>query len=761
MYSSVDPQIKTTLAEASWQEFRRFVSRDQWAFDDPSHSPRKEEIAQAIRNCGKPGACTFLRGRGYKYVLPVLHARHFEKAVAHRRKLYYVSHGRHALLYLDIDLHHAWQTATEGNEAKRLIDALLCRFFGEPSVFWMNSRRGINGYLKVDLCGERAEVANKVLGRLEEALQRFLASYDNLADFEVKGKIEFLRDGGYAWAQYGKLPVHAADWSFARLEEFKQTPTLPLRGLQALCRRIEAAIPADVLTRHKLYKKGLGEAPPVKDGYFLITPDVGDALVETHGEGWQWLFQIRQEEGGRVWMALRHHRPGAVPLTEAEIRAGNVSPSGILAAPASTFDRLDAVPNDDSNGLPAATHKHEERKAHHERDDSEPDCLVQRDGGALRLGTDEQGRGSHRVATPGAPDSKNVGRGHRITGVFIDDLLTEPDSLKRQHEALLRLARHLKRVPSLEEALHFLRSKKLYTGPWDEHLARRTARVRSILSFVGRTFFANKCGDGSVNLGKYDAWATKHFPSGLVGKGRKGLTPAGQVVESGPGIHVNTTFIATFLAVCEFALVIDRNEDGTLPHQRAEQLWYALHLKGLVHVKFCARKWAVCRESLVKFDIIKITNRDYGPGKAMEWAPGPYFPFLGLWKTKKLPSLIGAVKRKVFSRRKEGTTTEDHNTLLRKQPDLQAVPGRFRLSRPPPVPPDGLMIAEIRPRRLCDMGESDGGVRIGGDYRVIASFALGPRFSHRLFSPSPSGHITADDSLEKWCSGWPERRAGN
>jgi len=119
-----------TLAEATWQEFSQFLSKYQWAFDDPSHSPRKVEIHHAIENRGQDGCCTFYREEGYKYVLPVLHPRHFEKAIDQKRKIYYVSYGGQALLYFDIDLHQVWQTEEQGREAKEDIEALLRKFFG-------------------------------------------------------------------------------------------------------------------------------------------------------------------------------------------------------------------------------------------------------------------------------------------------------------------------------------------------------------------------------------------------------------------------------------------------------------------------------------------------------------------------------------------------------------------------------------------------------------------------------------------------------
>ena len=130
----------------------------------------------------------------------------------------------------------------------------------------------------------------------------------------------------------------------------------------------------------------------------------------------------------------------------------------------------------------------------------------------------------------------------------------------------------------------------------------------------------------------------------------------------------------------EFALVIDRNQDGSLPHHRAESVWEALSAKGLVAVPFCARKWAVCREEMVKHGVVLITDRDYHHGKAMRWAVGPYFPFLGLWKAKKQPSLIGPGTLPGEKEKQK----EEPNTWLRKQPAWKTTIAGLALSRPPP-----------------------------------------------------------------------------
>jgi len=221
----------------------------------------------------------------------------------------------------------------------------------------------------------------------------------------------------------------------------------------------------------------------------------------------------------------------------------------------------------------------------------------------------------------------------------------------------------------------FLKDKKLFTGLWEDNKGRN-ARVPGILTFLAQNFDPAKCAKGSVNVGKYDAWAKKAFPNGLTGQLRGGLT---EYMErySGATVHVSSSFISNFLSVVEFALLIDRNQDNSLPHNRVEELWTALN----VSVKFDARKWAVCRDQLEKYGIIAVTDRNYSSGKAMKWDVGTYFPFLGLWKTKKERSLLGPGELPTKRKR----TTEQHNTLLQLQSDLSPILGTLKLSRPPPV----------------------------------------------------------------------------
>ncbi len=608
--------------------------------DDPSHSPRAEEIESAIRNKGRKGSNTFIRPGGWKYILRPLQSWTFQKAIAAKRKIYYVSYGAQALLYFDIDLHYAWQTMEEGQKARQLLDEIF-----PHRLFWSESRRGLNGYLKVNLQSRDYESANKVFDDLEKALQLYLAKHKNLADFEINGRISYFRNDKFIWKQYGKLPIHSHDWNFAKLEEFESKPAVRLQDLSALCNQIEASIPQEVLQRHKEYKKSLGDTPPFENGFFLVTPSIEKALVEKYGEAWQYRLMdwTNPEEG--TWLAEKYYRPGQIPITEHELREEQ------KRVHAKQMQTSEAVPR-----VIAPTDKVNQEHASH---------------------TAAKKHGMVQPARSRVEPSADQPRQFKLE---LSNLRAEPDSFKRQREALFRLARSLKRVPTLDESLRLFQDERLFTGIWSENEGRRKARTSSTLAFIAETFDAGKCANGTVNIGKYDAWAKANFPSGLRGRNRRGMTENGQVIEIENSVRVRPEFIAVFLSVCEFALLIDKNQDGTLPHKRAEEIWTALYVKGVIAVPFCARKWAICREEMVRYGIVQVTDRNYGPNKAMEWDLGRYFPFLGLWKTPKQPGLLGPGKIK---NRRENTNKR-HNTLLQQQSLDLLVIGPMGLSRPPP-----------------------------------------------------------------------------
>ena len=281
----------------------------------------------------------------------------------------------------------------------------------------------------------------------------------------------------------------------------------------------------------------------------------------------------------------------------------------------------------------------------------------------------------------------------RTAAKSVGNLADEPDSYKRQRDALLVFARSLKRVPTVTEALDYIKINCLYTGSWQQNESRRRARVKNILKVIAKTFDPKKCSTRTVeaaklqtwaaaNVKKYDTWAEKKFPAGIIG-GKKYVGQDGETFQQ--RLHVGSQFIGVFVAICEFGLLENRNEDDSLPHERAKKVWETLHEKGLVNVPFCDRKWAVCRDVLEGYGIVKITDRNYCNGKAMKWAVGQFFPGQGLWKTKKVPSLLPPISLAEFAMMNGGTEQEEPNSLLRQQSAKQGERSYLNLIRPPPT----------------------------------------------------------------------------
>ncbi len=631
-------------------DFFRLVAHPlRRCFDTPQASPRNEEIASATRNRGQPGSHTFVRENGHKFVLRPLMDWMFSRQNEHR-KHYYTSDTRLALLYLDVDCHLAYQTPATGKQAARIIETELANRLG-VSLSFLGSNRGEMGYLKVDIGTATPEAANRVFDQFQEAVRLLLATNGSLADFEVKGTVTWIgADGKLHAGQYGKLPMCSPDWNYAWFEALRRSRKVTLSELERFIAGVRAAATEEALQKHEdaRHRAFLAHYLPV-----------GQQIWHLYGElGHSWVDDNLVTYRGQQWIARN--------LLEAELvqKLWKDQPPVVESA-------------GQSESAPAANiHQ----------------VVIGPDGGEL----------SENVWCPPCTAQRGSARAQaRPTD--------EPDSLVRQREALLALARSLRRVPTLEEALEHIRRNGFYTGTWAENFKRRRSRVRGILTFIARTFDASrcrgKCGKtASVphwfqqNADKYAPWALKKFPDGLAGGKRKVVGLDGDVVKVGQVVHVGPQFIAAFVAVCEFCLLVDPNTDGTLPHHRAKELWNALQGIGLFSVPFCPRKWAVCREELVRWGIVTITDRQFHAGKAMGWAVGTFFPCLGLWKTRKQPSLLPPVKLTSFLFRHGTPREEQHNSLLRKQPFQSHSPAPPCLPRPPPHShrQSGISVSAIR-----------------------------------------------------------------
>ncbi len=646
----------TLFPESYTQElydfFRIYTHSYRRCFDTPAASPRNDEIESAIMNKGKKGCCTFIRENNRKFIVRLLRPEMFE-GEKHHRKHYYTSDIRRTLLMFDADCHDAYQTRAMTKEAQRIIDEEMRSVLGAAPCF-VGSGRGENGYLKVNISGFTPEQANGVYDDLQDAIRLLLAKNRCLADFEIKGTITWMDDKAKLHAgRYGKLPMCSPDWSYAWFDEFRRSRTVTIPDLKRVIDNIKAKVTDEDVRRHDaaVHNAIVTHYLPLEKSHeWKLTPDVGNT--------WQ---DDTITHRGRSWVARR-----ALPDDVIEKLWPDYHPDTEQVATDNSASTL--VHDADQPQIPTIPLEHQVFF------DLEAD--VPREPRRRKKKTVEKKRTPRKAA-------KGVG-----------NLADEPDSYKRQHAAMLVLARSLKRVPSLAEALDHIKENNLFTGSWHENEARRKARVQGILKRNAKTFDPNKCSTRTVeaaklqawaaaNATKYEAWAKKRFPTGI-GGGKQHVGEDGEIFNQ-QTLHVGAEFIAVFIAICEFGLLEDKNEDDSLPHGRAKQAWTTLYERKLVKVKFDDRKWAICRDVLEQYGIVKVIDRDYGHRKAMKWTVGQFFPGLGLWKTKKVPSLLPPVTLAEFSLMWKGTQQEELNSLLHQQPAGMGQKRHPGLIRPPPT----------------------------------------------------------------------------
>ncbi len=630
VFPSLCPQAYT---QELYDFFRFLVHPYPRCFDTPAASPRNEEIESAIMNKGKKGYCTFIRDENRKFRIRPLGEWMFD---SHRlwKKHYYTSDTRRNLLMFDVDGHKAHQNRAMTEAAQRIIEAEMRSVIGAAPCF-VASGRGENGYLKVNIDGFTPEEANQVYDDLQGAIRLLLVQHGSLADFEIKGTITWMDDAGKLHAgRYGKLPMSSPDWSYAWFDEFRRSRTVTIPELKKLIEKIKATATDEDVRRHGAAVHAailVHYLPLEKDHEWKLNRDIGNA----------WQDDCIIHEGCR-WVARR-------------------------ALPDDLIEKLwpDYRPDVDEEAADSQASRH---------------CRSLR---SLDAGVPFGDTGleplveSDKIKMP-VPKS---------------NLADEPDSYKRQHAALLVFGRSLKRVPALAEALDYIKQNGLFTGSWRQNESRRKARVKNILRRIATTFDPNKCSTRTVdaaklqawtaaNANKYEAWAKKKFPTGITG-GKKHVGEDGEIYQQ--SLNVGPQFIGVFIAVCEFGLVVDKNEDDSLPHERAKKVWNTLHEKGLVTVPFCDRKWAVCRDVLEQYGIVKLIDRDYCTNKAMKWAVGQFFPGLGLWKTKKVPSLLPPITLAEFTLMCGETEQEELNSLLRQRSAETGKRSYLHPIRPPPT----------------------------------------------------------------------------
>jgi hypothetical protein len=246
-------------------------------------------------------------------------------------------------------------------------------------------------------------------------------------------------------------------------------------------------------------------------------------------------------------------------------------------------------------------------------------------------------------ALPEAEDSKRV---PKYTGEAADN----PNSFERQHDALLLFWRQSKRVVSLNEALAYIRGNRLYTGAWENNRGCRRSRLKWILNRISKTFDASKCHGirCDVQVGKFDQWARTHVGT-IKGSDHRSMDEYGEVSVRENRYGVDWQFASAFLSVVEYCLVTSSNEDGSLPHVRAKNIWDRCYEGGLIKTPFCDRKWKLCRDWLERKGVLEVTDRHWHRGKAMRWEVKAEFHRLhDWWRREETPSLLEAVPLEEF-----------------------------------------------------------------------------------------------------------------
>ena len=215
------------------------------------------------------------------------------------------------------------------------------------------------------------------------------------------------------------------------------------------------------------------------------------------------------------------------------------------------------------------------------------------------------------------------------SGSGLADLREEPNSLIRQHLALMIACRRARRILDLDDALDFIKNNDLYSGSWFDNESGRRSRVDGILRFIAKTFDPGLCGSGTcflIDVKKYLEWAKKEFPAGVASVIKKAwLTEFGEVREYTRYTHCTQEDISCWLVINEFCRETCEYGDGGVPEERATAIWQLLYEDGQVSRPWDVKRWRLIRDRLAER---RIVNCDYvaEKGKAYCYSEGTWYP---------------------------------------------------------------------------------------------------------------------------------------
>lgn len=263
------------LAQNSFEAFSPFINIFDCGgrYDDhPYHFITKQDWSLFTRHKAGERDLTYPDGLAFNPYLAIIKniysPQHVHDHLVNGETTYYTS-GKNglALLYLDIDAHHPWQT--DEYEAKEVLQDLF------PSAFFRTSKRGQNGYLKVRYSSIKD--FNATAARLQYVLKRLFLHLGLLCDVEVKGTITFNgKSGLLAKLPFNNsYPCHMRDetdmWGYKQLAAFKACPLVNARRIKVVAEQVNGQLDEAKIMEFAEYKRSLTE-PAEEPAFKHVVP---------------------------------------------------------------------------------------------------------------------------------------------------------------------------------------------------------------------------------------------------------------------------------------------------------------------------------------------------------------------------------------------------------------------------------------------------------------------------------------------------------
>ena len=229
-----EPKV-SQLAKDSFVAVRPFINIFDCGYEKPFHAISRRDWDFHRRHKAGERGLLYESGREFHpyndIIRNIFSEDHVESNLWDKKTIYYTSERKGiALLYGDIDAHHAWQTDEE--KAVKLAKQIFPNAYERPS--W----RGHNFWLKVRY--NSPQQLNEIADFLEQQLKSLFNSEQILCDIEIKGTITTKEKSG----RLGKLPFATMypchkrnendSWNYIELKRFMSAPYLQVQRLERI-----------------------------------------------------------------------------------------------------------------------------------------------------------------------------------------------------------------------------------------------------------------------------------------------------------------------------------------------------------------------------------------------------------------------------------------------------------------------------------------------------------------------------------------------